>query len=86
VDGRSDLYALGCVLYEMLSGETPYTGPTPQAILAKKLSTPVPSISVVRETVPPGVESALHKVLAKTPADRWPTARTSRRRCGTTVR
>jgi serine/threonine protein kinase len=74
LDGRSDLYSLGCVLYEMLSGETPYTGPSAQAILAKKLSTPVPLISVVRETVPPGVEAALRKVLAKTPADRWPTA------------
>jgi serine/threonine-protein kinase len=68
VDGRADIYALGCVLYEMLSGETPYTGPTPQAVLAKKWSEPTPRISVVRETVPPGVEAALTKALAKTPA------------------
>ena len=74
LDGRSDLYSLGCVLYEMLGGEAPYTGPTPQSILAKKLSAPVPLISVVRDTVPPGVEAALTKVLARTPADRWPTA------------
>jgi len=74
LDGRSDLYSLGCVLYEMLSGETPYTGPTPQVILAKKLSTPVPLISVVRESVPRGVEVALNKALAKTPADRFRTA------------
>jgi serine/threonine protein kinase len=74
VDGRSDLYSLGCVLYEMLSGETPYTGPTPQAILAKKLSEPLPRISVVREAVPPGIEVALTKALARTPADRWVTA------------
>jgi TolB-like protein/tRNA A-37 threonylcarbamoyl transferase component Bud32 len=73
VDGRSDLYSLGCVLYEMLSGETPYTGPTPQAILAKKLSEPLPRISVVRETVPPGVEAALARALARTPADRFRT-------------
>jgi tetratricopeptide (TPR) repeat protein len=72
LDGRSDLYSLGCVLYEMLTGETPYTGPTPQAILAK--SEPLPRVSVVRETVQPGVEAALNKVLARTPADRWPTA------------
>jgi len=74
VDGRSDLYSLGCVLYEMLSGETPYTGPTPQAILAKKLSEPLPRISVVREAVPAGIEAALTKALARTPADRWVTA------------
>ena len=74
LDGRSDLYSLGCVLYEMLSGETPYTGPTPQAILAKKLSEPLPRITVVRERVPAGVEAALYRVLARTPADRWPTA------------
>jgi protein kinase-like protein len=74
LDGRSDLYSLGCVLYEMLVGETPYTGPTPQAILARKLSEPLPRISVVREMVPPGVEAALAKVLARTPADRFRTA------------
>jgi serine/threonine-protein kinase len=74
LDGRSDLYSLGCVLWEMLSGETPYTGPTPQAILAKKLSEPLPRISVVREAVSPAVEAALAKALARTPADRWATA------------
>ncbi len=74
VDGRSDLYSLGCVLYEMLSGETPYTGPTAQAILAKKLGEPLPRISVVREAVSPGVEAALNKALARTPADRFGTA------------
>jgi serine/threonine-protein kinase len=74
LDGRSDLYSLGCVLYEMLSGETPYSGPTPQAILAKKLSEPLPRISVVRDTVPAGIEAALNKALARTPADRFATA------------
>jgi Tol biopolymer transport system component len=74
VDGRSDVYSLGCVLYEMLSAETPYTGPTPVAILAKKLSEPLPRISVVRETVPPAVEAALAKALARIPADRFATA------------
>jgi len=73
VDGRSDLYSLGCVLYEMLSGETPYTGPTPQAILAKKLVEPLPRISVVRETVPAAVEEAIGKALARMPADRFRT-------------
>ena len=74
IDARSDVYSLGCVLYEMLSGETPYTGPTPQAILAKKLTEPVPRVSVVRETVPAGVEAAVARALAKAPADRYPTA------------
>ncbi len=74
LDGRSDLYSLGCVLFEMLSGEPPYTGLTPQMIVAKKLSEPLPRVSVVRETVPAGVEVALSKALARVPADRWPTA------------
>ena len=74
LDGRSDLYSLGCVLYEMLGGETPYLGNTPQAILAKKLTEPAPRVSVLRETVPTAVEAALTKVLARTPADRFLTA------------
>ena len=74
LDGRSDLYSLGCVLYEMLGGEAPYTAPTPQALIAKKLSEPTPRISVVRESVPRAVEAALNKVLSKTPADRFVTA------------
>jgi len=74
LDGRSDLYSLGCVLYEMLIGETPYTGPTPMAILARKLSEPLPRISVVRDTVPAGIEAAIRKALARTPADRFATA------------
>ncbi len=73
LDGRSDLYSLGCVLYEMLGGEPPYIGLTPQIIVAKKLSEPVPQISVIRETVPPGIETVLGKALARTPADRYRT-------------
>jgi eukaryotic-like serine/threonine-protein kinase len=74
IDARSDLYSLGCVLYEMLSGEAPYSAATPQALIAKKLSEPTPRISVVRETVPPSVEAALKRALARTPADRFATA------------
>jgi len=58
----------------MLRGETPYTGPTPQAIVAKQLTEPLPRITAVRETVPGPVELALTAVLAKAPADRYQTA------------
>lgn len=74
IDGRSDLYSLGCVLYEMLAGEAPYTGPSAQAIVAKRLREPVPHVRTVRETVPVAVDQALERVLSKTPADRFPTA------------
>ncbi len=74
LDGRSDLYSLGCVLYEMLAGEPPYSGPTAQAIIAKRFREPVPRISTVRETVPASLEAALTRVLAKSPADRFATA------------
>ena len=74
IDGRSDLYSLGCVLYEMLAGEPPFTGPSAQAVVAKRLSTPAPAISILRDTVPAGIEAALNKALARTPADRWVTA------------
>ena len=74
VDGRTDIYALACVLYETLVGEPPYTGPTAQAIIARRLSEPVPSVRVVRDAVPVSVEMAIHKALARTPADRFVTA------------
>jgi len=74
VDGRSDIYSLACVLYEMLGGDPPYTGSTAQALLARKLTDPVPSLQVVRETVPEEIEHVVIKALAKTPSDRFPTA------------
>ena len=70
-DGRSDQYSLACVLYEMLAGEPPCTGPTPQAIIAKRLHEPVPSLRTVRE-VPPALEATVTRALARTPADRFP--------------
>ena len=73
VDGRADIYALGCVLYEMLAGEPPYTGPTARAIIAKRMIEPIPRVRTVRETVPPELERAITRALAKTPADRFAT-------------
>jgi TolB-like protein len=74
VDGRSDLYSLGCVLYEMLAGEVPYTGPTAQAILAKRFSDAAPSVRRVRPTVPEAADQAIQRALALVPADRFATA------------
>jgi TolB-like protein/tRNA A-37 threonylcarbamoyl transferase component Bud32 len=71
VDARSDLYSLACVLYEMLAGEPPFTGSTTQAILAKRLSGPLPRIRTVRESVPVQVERALLRALDRVPADRF---------------
>lgn len=74
VDARSDIYSLGCVAYEMLSGEPPHRGPTAQAIIARRLSEPVPSLRAVREQLPEPVERAILRALARAPADRFPTA------------
>jgi serine/threonine-protein kinase len=71
VDARSDIYSLGCVLYEMLAGSPPFTGATPQAILSKKAVEAVPSLRVVRETVPEAVEAVVQRALSKVRADRF---------------
>ncbi len=74
VDGRSDTYSLGCVLYEMLLGDPPFTGSNPLAILVRK-STETPSgLRTVRETIPEALEEAVLRALAVTPADRFTTA------------
>jgi len=73
VDHRSDIYALGCLLYEMLAGEPPYTGPTSQAIIARQLTEPVPPLSALRD-LPPGLESVVRRALARAPADRFESA------------
>ena len=74
LDARSDVYSLGCVLYERLAGEPPYTGSTAQVLIAKRLVDPVPAVRRLRAAVPVGVEQALTKALAKVPADRWASA------------
>ncbi len=74
LDSRSDVYSLACVLYEMLAGEPPYTGPTAQALIARRLADPVPGVRRLRPTVPAGVEEAIIKALAKVPADRFGSA------------
>lgn len=74
LDGRSDVYSLGCLLYEMLGGEPPFTGSTAQAILARKASQPAPPLRALRDTVPDDVERTVLASLARAPADRFPTA------------
>ena len=71
IDARSDIYALGAVTYEMLTGEPPFTGANVQAIVAKVLSDRPRPPSMVRDTVPPEVDAAVLKCLAKLPADRF---------------
>jgi serine/threonine-protein kinase len=74
VDGRTDVYALGCVLYEMLAGTPPFTGPNPQAVLARHTLEPVPSLRKARPDVPPELERTVAKALAKSPEDRFASA------------
>ena len=74
LDGRSDVYSLGCVLYEMLAGEPPFTGPSSQAVIARHATDPPRSMRVVRPGVPLALERAVERALAKVPADRFQTA------------
>lgn len=74
VDGRSDLYSLGCVLYETLIGEPPFTGPNVQAVIAKRFVQTPADVTALRDGIPRTVAAALQRVLARTPIDRFHTA------------
>jgi len=74
IDARSDIYSLASVLYEMLAGEPPHTGPTVQSVIAKVVTDRPRPLRQLRESVPPHVETAVLKALAKLPADRFQTA------------
>src|SRR5436309_1300209 len=74
IDARSDIYSLASVLYELLAGEPPHTGPTVQSVIAKVLTDRPRPLRQLRESVPPHVEAAVLKALAKVPADRFQTA------------
>ena len=76
IDSRCDVYGLGCVLYEMLTGEPPFKGPTAQAVLARSLSGEIRPIRTVRPDVSAGAESAIRSALASEPERRPRTAGT----------
>jgi serine/threonine protein kinase len=74
LDPRADLYALGCILYEMLAGEVPFASPNANTLVIRKLTQPPPSIRSVRESVPRELDALLQNCLARLPSDRFRTA------------
>ena len=74
LDERTDVYSLGVVTYEMLTGEVPHSGATAHAVLARVLTVPPPRVSELRPSVPASLDEAVVRALAKIPADRWPSA------------
>ncbi|HJR34475.1 MAG TPA: protein kinase [Gemmatimonadales bacterium] len=75
ITAKADIYALGCVLYEMLTAEPPFTGATPQAIVARVMTEEPRPLTLQRRTIPPHVEAAVMTALSKLPADRFASAR-----------
>jgi eukaryotic-like serine/threonine-protein kinase len=71
VDGRADQYSLACVLYELLAGQPPFTGPSAGAVLARQVLDPVPPLTTLRPAVPGSVRRAVERALSKSPADRY---------------
>ena len=71
LDARTDLYSLACVLYEMLAGEPPFTGPTAAAVIGRRFTTPAPAVDRKRADTPAAVTAALARALAQDPADRF---------------
>jgi serine/threonine-protein kinase len=74
IDGRSDVYSLGCVLYEMLAGEPPFTGPTAQVVIAKRFAADAVPIRAIRDAIPRTLDAVVRKALARTAVDRYDTA------------
>src|SRR5688500_16272233 len=74
MDGRTDIYSLACVLYEMLAGQPPFVGANAQAVIARHTMDEVPPLTIVRASVPEGIEDAVMRALSKVPADRYATA------------
>ena len=74
LDGRTDIYSLGCMLYEMLAGEPPLTGATPQMTQARRMAETPTQLHTLRDTVPPALDHVIARALAKIPADRYATA------------
>jgi eukaryotic-like serine/threonine-protein kinase len=74
LDARSDIYSIGCVLYEMIAGIPPFVGPTAQVIISRRFAASAPPLREVREGVPESIESAVARALAKAPADRFDSA------------
>ncbi len=73
LDGRTDQYSLACALYEMLAGQAPFTAKTAQGLMARHMLEAVPSLSIVRSSVPEQVEDAIVRAMAKVPSDRFDT-------------
>jgi hypothetical protein len=74
IDFRSDIYSLGIILFELLTGNVPYSGPNPFAVMARKMHDPLPSIKDMRSDLSPAIEAVVMKALAKNPADRYQSA------------